>query len=110
METEEIARGWAGALANPDDYYDLSAPDCKVWHSSDNKWMATKDAIDAVKAHGGLPTARNTSYTLTEKGFIVQATLTLRETTVHIVQVATVNDGKVVSIEEYIGPEMDIAV
>ncbi|MFG2657321.1 hypothetical protein [Streptomyces sp. NPDC048425] len=108
--TEEIAQNWLRALSDVDVFYEFCAPDCRVWHSSDDKWMSLKAAIDAVHSRGGLPPFRNSRYTLTGKGFVMQTSTTLKDTNVHIVQVATVEDGKVVSAEEYISPEMEIAV
>lgn len=110
LSNEEIARGWIRSLSSVDLFYEFCAPDCKVWHSSDDKWMTVKEAIDAVHGRGGLPPFRNSRYTLTDKGFFVQTSTTLNGTNVHLIQVVTVQDGKAVSAEEYIGPEMDIAV
>ncbi|MFF9505305.1 hypothetical protein [Streptomyces sp. NPDC014656] len=107
---QEIAESWLLALSDVDLFYDFCAPECRVWHSSDDKWMTLKEAIDAVKNRGGLPPFRNSRYTLTDKGFVVQTSTTLDGTNVHLIQVAGVEGGRVVSAEEYIGPEMDIAV
>ncbi|AVH94180.1 MULTISPECIES: hypothetical protein [Streptomyces] len=107
---KELAESWLRALSDVDLFYEFCAPDCRVWHSSDDKWMSLKGAIDAVHSRGGLPPFRNSRYTLTDKGFIVQTSTTLDGTNVHIIQVATVEGGQVVSAEEYIGPEMNIAV
>ncbi|HEX2316772.1 MAG TPA: hypothetical protein VHJ17_23705 [Thermomonospora sp.] len=107
---EELAQGWMRAIQDVDLFYELCTADCRVWHSSDDKWMTLKEAIDAVHSRGGLPPFRNPRYTLTENGFFAQMSTTLDGTNVHLVQIATVKDGKVVQAEEYIGPEMDIAV
>lgn len=107
---EELAKGWIRALSDVDLFYTLCADDCKVWHSADDKWMSVKEAVDAVHERGGLPEFENSRYTLTEKGFFVQTSATLPTARVHLIQLVTVKDGKAVSAEEYIGPEMDIAV
>ena len=108
--TEELAKGWIRALSDVDLFYSLCADDCKVWHSADDKWMSVKEAVDAVHERGGLPEFENSRYTLTDKGFFVQTSATLAAARVHLIQLVTVKDGKAVSAEEYIGPEMDIAV
>ncbi|MEU3528741.1 hypothetical protein AB0E62_33645 [Streptomyces sp. NPDC038707] len=107
---EHIAEQWLRALEDVDLFYEFCAPHCKVWHSSDDKVMTLKEAIDAVHGRGGLPPFRDSRYTLTDKGFVVQTSTTLQGTNVHLVQIAVVENGEVVSAEEYIGPEMDIAV
>ncbi|WP_050790883.1 hypothetical protein [Streptomyces sp. e14] len=107
---EEIGQAWLRGLEDVDAFYAFCDPECRVWHSSDDKWMTLQEAIDAVHGRGGLPPFRNPRYTVTEKGIVAQASTTLNGTNVHLVQVATVKDGRVVTAEEYIGPEMDIAV
>ncbi|MCD0453506.1 hypothetical protein LO762_30620 [Actinocorallia sp. API 0066] len=107
---KELADGWLEALKDVDKFYELCSPECKVWHSNDDKWVTLKEAIDAVHSRGGLPPFRNSRYTLTDKGFFAQTSATLEGTNVHIIQIATVADGKVVTAEEYIGPEIDLAV
>ncbi|MFS4108562.1 MULTISPECIES: hypothetical protein [unclassified Streptomyces] len=107
---QELAEHWLRALENVDLFYEFCDSGCKVWHSADDKWVTLKEAIDAVHSRGGLPPFRNSRYTLTDKGFIVQTSTTLEGTNVHLIQVAGVEGGKVVTAEEYIGPEMDIAV
>jgi hypothetical protein len=112
MTDEELAQGWIRALANVDAFYALCAPDCLVWHSNDNKWITVKEAVDAVYERGGLPEFSGSRYTLSDKGFFVQtsATLAAAGVTVHVVQVVGTRDGQAISVEEYVGPEMDIAV
>jgi hypothetical protein len=112
ITNEELAQGWIRALSNVDAFYELCAPDCKVWHSNDNKWGTVKEAVDAVYDRGGLPEFSGSRYTLSDKGFFVQTSATLESAgaKVHVVQVVETKDGKAISVEEYVGPEMDIAV
>lgn len=109
---EELAQGWIRALANVDAFYELCAPDCRVWHSNDNKWVTVKEAVNAVYERGGLPEFIDARYTLSANGFFVQTAARLDAVglTVHIVQVVAAQDGKAISVEEYVGPEMDVAV
>ena len=90
-----------------DVFYEFCAPDCRVWHSADDKWMSLDAAITAVRERGGLPEFTGSRYTLTGTGFVVQtsARLDAAGVTVHIVQIATVEGGRVVQAEEYIGPD-----
>ncbi|MBC3191728.1 hypothetical protein H7X46_11710 [Pseudonocardia sp. C8] len=110
--TEDLARHWLRALEDVDLFYEFCDPGCRVWHSADNAWMSLDDAIRAVHDRGGLPEFTGSRYTLTETGFVVQTSGRLEPpgVTVHLVQIATVENGRVVRAEEYIGPEMDIAV
>ncbi|SFW79796.1 hypothetical protein [Amycolatopsis australiensis] len=108
--TEELAQGWIRALSDVDAFHGLCAAGCRVWHSTDDKWITVEEAVDAVHERGGLPEFENPRYTLTGKGFFVQTSATLAAARVHVIQVVTVEDGKAISAEEYVGPEMDIAV
>ncbi|MER6667238.1 hypothetical protein ABT256_22025 [Amycolatopsis japonica] len=114
---EELAQGWLKALTDVDHFYEICTPDCRVWHSADDKWMSLKAAIDAVHDRGGLPEFTNSRVTITEKGFFAQTSGVLKpqgedgpEVKIHLIQIATVEGGKVVQAEEYIGPETDLAV
>jgi hypothetical protein len=112
LTDEELAKGWIRALANVDEFVALCAPDCRVWHSNDDKWVTVKQAIDAVYERGGLPGFSGARYTLSDKGFFVQTAATLEPAgvKVHVIQVVGTRDGQAISVEEYVGPEMDIAV
>ncbi|MEV0085398.1 hypothetical protein [Saccharopolyspora sp. NPDC050642] len=108
---EVLARGWIRALSNVDEFYELCAPGCEVWHSNDDRWITVEEAVDAVHGRGGLPEFDDSRYTLTEKGFFVQTSATPEAAgvRVHVVQAVATKDGKAISVEEYVGPEMDIA-
>src|SRR5262249_47374903 len=87
-------------------FYELCSPDCRVWHSSDNKWVPFRDAIDAVKQRGGLPHFGDIRTFTTAKGFLLQASVTLEPMgRTHITQLVTVKDRNAAEVEEYTAPE-----
>lgn len=79
-----------------------------MWHSTDNKRVTVQDAVAAVHATGGLPPMRDQSCTLTDDGFLVQFSTTFQGAEIHDCIIVKVRDGKAVSAEEYVGPEMDL--
>lgn len=110
-EISELMAAWAGALADVDLFAQICTDDCQVWHSTDNVWMTARAAIDAAKARGGLPVFRDQRMTCTERGFLVQANVTVEPIgTIHVLQLVSVRDGKAAMVEEYIGPEMNFAI
>ena len=108
MTTEELAKAWLAALEDVDAFLPLCAPECKVWHSTDDTWVTVRDAIEAVRASGGLPPMRETSYTLMDGGFFVQFSATHQGAELHNCILVRVRDGLAVSAEEYVGVEMDL--
>jgi hypothetical protein len=109
--TRELMKRWEAALADVLLFREICTPDCQVWHSADNKWMTAEAAIEAARDRGGLPPFKNVRITVTEHGFLAQASTTVDPVgTIHVLQLVTVKDGKAARVEEYIGPEMNIAV
>ncbi len=108
MTNEDLATAWLAALEDVDSFPALCAPECRVWHSTDDKWVTVEEAVAAVHAGGGLPPVRDTSYTLTDHGFLVQFSLTHQGAELHNCIIVKVRDGKAVSAEEYVGVEMDL--
>jgi hypothetical protein len=108
MTTEEIAQGWLAGLQDVDAFLPLCAPECKVWHSNDDKWVTVPEAIAAVHEAGGLPPMRDMSYTLMDGGFLVQFSATWNGAEIHNVILVKVRDGLAVSAEEYVGLEMSL--
>jgi ketosteroid isomerase-like protein len=103
----ELAERWGRGLAG--DWAalaDLAAPDMRVWHSSDGQWL-DRDESTARMEHataGAPPAFSGVSTLVTERGFVVQATVDSPDGTTHIVQLVTVEDGRVVACEEYLAP------
>lgn len=108
MTTEDLATAWLEALEDVDSFAALCAPECRVWHSTDDKWVTVEEAIEAVHAGGGLPPVRDKSFTLTDQGFLVQFSLTHQGAELHNCIIVKVRDGKAVSAEEYVGVEIDL--
>jgi hypothetical protein len=111
---EELAARWLEGLGgNWAILETLSSPTMRVWHSHDNEWL-TREQGTARMAESGArdqpPSFNDLRATITESGFVVQAWIdSLGEGKTHIVQVCTVEDGRVASCEEYIAPEMNLA-
>ena len=110
MSKEELVKRWVHALTGDlSAFFEICSSDCRVWHSADDKWMSVQAAVDAAKARGGLPPFETPRVLMTASGFAVQTATTVAPVgKLHIVQVATVKDGKVTAVEEYISPEMQI--
>ena len=113
---EELAKRWVdGLTGNWSILEALCSPTMQVWHSHDNVWLKQAEAAARMAASGeGAPAlafedARATS---TETGFIIQASIKSVDGTgrTHIVQVLTVEDGRVAVCEEYIAPEMNLGI
>lgn len=110
-QTAALIKAWTEALGDLAQFWDICTPDCQVWHSADNKWMTAAAAIEAASGRGGLPPFQNIRVTLTDGGFALQANVTVEPIgTIHVLQLVSVKDGKAARIEEYIGPEMNIAI
>ena len=106
----EIAAQWATALAGDWSLLErLTSPTLRVWHSPDDQWMERAQAEAQMAQAGAAGLALQDVRTLvTERGFVVQAALDAGGGSgrTHIVQICTVEDGRVASCEEYIAPEM----
>ncbi|MGC4251869.1 MAG: hypothetical protein QM605_10540 [Sphingobium sp.] len=110
MTVDQIMERWRVALnGNLPVFSEVCAPDCQVWHSSDNNWMSAAAAMEGVAKMGGLPPFDKVEITKTDKGFAVQGSITPPGMgKMHIAQMVTVKEGSVAAIEEYISPEMDL--
>lgn len=110
---DDIAARWEKALmAGTDAVGELMAPDARIWHSNDGIWLTREESERRMAAAGigagGAPLFDEVRAQPTRDGAVVQARLVpglLGPAPVHIVQVITVNDGLVVSVEEYIAPQ-----
>lgn len=106
--------GWAMAMAG--DFASLDAictEDCQIWHSSDDKWMLQREALQgfiAARDMGRIPEFERVRIMATAKGFLCQAEMSLAQIgTLHITQIVTTSGSRVTHVEEYIAPEMDLA-
>jgi hypothetical protein len=106
----EVAAQWVQGLTGDWSLLEaLSSPTMRVWHSHDGQWL-TREESEARMAAGmadSPPSFGDVRALSTETGFVVQATLAgLRGTgPTHIVQICTVEGGRIASCEEYIAPE-----
>jgi hypothetical protein len=104
---ETVASQWIEALGSDITLIDkVRAPDMRVWHSNDNQWLSRQESDARMARTGPVPAFFNLRAQATETGFVVQGTIAIGGGQTHIVQVNTVEDGLVVSCEEYIAPEM----
>ncbi|MET9327474.1 hypothetical protein [Tsukamurella sp. NPDC003166] len=108
LTTAELAQAWFDTLSDSRAHAALCSEDCTIWHSFDDKTIGLQAAVAAVADHGGHPPKSNERFTLMDGGFVVQYSAPLRGKTVHICAVIRAENGKVTSIEEYIGPEYDL--
>lgn len=98
----DLAAAWAAALeAGGDGTADLVTPDAKVWHNHDEAWQPFAEAGASGPADVAFADVRAQA---TERGALVQATVTVGGRRYHVVQVLTVLDGAVDSVEEYVAP------
>ena len=113
---DEVAAQWVKGLTGEWSLLEaLSSPTMRVWHSHDGQWLTREESEARMAAAGmapGDPSSAGPSFgdvrTLsTETGFVVQAKLEGRGGSgpIHIVQICTVEDGRIASCEEYIAPE-----
>jgi ketosteroid isomerase-like protein len=105
----ELAERWGRGLAG--DWAalaELASPDMRVWHSSDGQWLDRDESTARMEhaAAGAPPAFGRVSTFVTEHGFVVQATLDGPDGATHVVQLLTVEDGRVVACEEYLAPTM----
>lgn len=112
--TMRLAERWIDALkSDVSKVREICAPDCRLWHSSDNVWMEQRPALDAfiaAQAAGMIPAFEEAKAIATAEGFLVQTSVTMPKIgRIHVLQLVTVKGGKIAVIEEYIGPEMDLA-
>jgi hypothetical protein len=104
----EIADRWVEGLSG--DWVSLetdSSPELKVWHSSDSIWQDRQRQQEHIKELTSMPNPPkllDLRAIVTELGFLVQGHLESRPRT-YILQICTVEAGKVTLVEEYISPE-----
>ncbi|QKS00600.1 hypothetical protein F9288_13940 [Sphingomonas sp. CL5.1] len=113
-DDERLMRGWSTAMSgNFSVLNDICAPECEIWHSSDNRWILQRDAMDAfIAAHdaGRIPPFEEVRIMPTAKGFLCQASMTMQPIgRIHLIQLLATEGGRIVRVEEYISPEMDLA-
>lgn len=103
----DIAARWAEGLEGDWGILaELASPTMRVWHSHDDLWL-DRDAANArmAAAPAAAPTVfRQVRTHPTPTGFVVQAAIDREGVLTHIVQVLTVEDGRIASCEEYIAP------
>jgi hypothetical protein len=109
MTNEQVARRWAEGLAG--DWMrlaEIASPDMRVWHSFDDVWL-DRETSQARMAGAGADAAplgfADVRTMVTERGFLVQATIERDGRHAHVVQLLTVDDGKVTACEEDIADE-----
>jgi hypothetical protein len=97
---------------------ELSADTLRVWHSYDEQWLTREQAEvrmaqaeSAAAGQAAMPALQDLRTLVTDTGFVVQAAMAgLGDGgRTHIVQICTVEDGRVTSCEEYIAPGMNLA-
>jgi hypothetical protein len=104
----EIADRWVEGLDG--DWTSLetdSSPELKVWHSSDNIWEDQQRQQEHIKELTSMPNPPkllDLRAIVTELGFLVQGHIEGRPRT-YILQLCTVEAGKVTLVDEYISPE-----
>jgi ketosteroid isomerase-like protein len=112
---EQTAQRWVQGLTGDWSILaELSSPTMRVWHSHDNQWL-TRAESEVRMAEAG-PTQAPSSFenlraTVTEDGFVIQGSVVGiggSAGVTHIVQICTVEDGRIASCEEYIAPEMSL--
>jgi hypothetical protein len=114
MSTEQLMQRFATALETDISILkELCSEDCRLWHSNDNVWMEQRPALEAfmvAQQAGMIPKFDAVRTMATASGFLAQTSLTVPQIgKIHALQLMTVKDGMITSIEEYIGPEMDLA-
>jgi len=101
----EVAARWAQGLAG--DWArlaELASPTMAVWHSSDDRWLDREESEHrmAEATPGAPPAFRDVRTLVTERGFVVQATLDGDDGPTHVVQILTVERGRIAACEEYL--------
>ena len=114
MNTDDLAERFKTAIKSDIAILrEICSTDCQLWHSTDNVWMAQGPALDAfivAQNAGQIGKFDEITTVSTGKGFLAQTSMTMdRLGKMHVAQLMTVKDGKIVSIEEYIGFEMDLS-
>jgi hypothetical protein len=112
-KNQEVADQWVeGLTGNWSILETLSSPTMRVWHSHDNLWLTREEGAARMAESGTTdqsPSFQDIRVTPTTHGFVLQGWVDrLAGAKTHIVQICTVEDGRVASCEEYIAPEMTI--
>jgi hypothetical protein len=109
MTNEQVAKRWAEGLAG--DFMglaEIASADMRVWHSFDDMWL-DRETSEARMAEAGVDAAplgfADIRTMVTERGFLVQASIERDGGRAHIVQLLTVENGRVTACEEYIADE-----
>jgi ketosteroid isomerase-like protein len=115
LTNEELAAQWVRGLSG--DWSILAAlasPTVRVWHSHDNLWLTSEESQARMAESGAMdaaPSFQDVRAIATPNGFVVQGWIEGpgggggRN---HIVQICTVEDGRIAACEEYIAPEMPL--
>jgi hypothetical protein len=113
-ENQEVAQQWVAGLTGDWSILEaLSSPTMRVWHSHDNVWLTREEGaarMESSQSAAAPPVFEDVRATPTDKGFIVQGSIAGLGGTgkTHIIQVLTVEEGKIAACEEYIAPEMSL--
>lgn len=109
---DDIAEAWAKALgADLTSTGELMAPDARIWHSNDGMWITREESERRMAAAGIAtkgPLFEEVRAQPTRDGVLVQGALrpgVAGPNPMHIVQVLTVENGLVVTIEEYLAAQ-----
>lgn len=106
----EIAARWAEGLRGDWGILEqLTSPTMRVWHSHDDLWLDVEESSARMPPaeERQPPSFRDVRTHVTPTGFVVQAAIegfAGAGGRTHIVQILTVQDGRIASCEEYIAP------
>jgi hypothetical protein len=114
VTNSEVADLWLTGLSGDwDSLRDLSSPSMRIWHSHDEIWLTREQGEARVAESGAMQSSplHDLRATATERGFLIQGWIggDRGRAKTHVVQVCTVEDGLVISCEEYIAPTTSLA-
>jgi len=114
VKNQQVADQWVEGLAGNWTILErLSSPTMRVWHSHDNIWLTREEGaarMASSESRSSPPVFEDVRAMPTPNGFIVQGSIAALGAAgkTHIIQVLTVEDGKIAACEEYIAPEMSL--
>jgi hypothetical protein len=113
MGNADLAAQWVKGLSGDWTILEaLSSPSMKIWHSHDNQWLTREEGAGRMaesRSTSSVPSFEDVRTIVTETGFVVQGSVEgLGAGRTYIVQICTVDAGRIASCEEYIAPEMTL--
>lgn len=106
----ELAAAWLDGLTKDFAAVDsMSAPDMRVWHSTDAEWIdrGESDRRARLLEGAGRPVFSDVRTRAIDGGFLLQAAVEPQVAggrVAFLVQIVTVVDGVVTAVEEYLAP------